>query len=521
MLHCHLPFVRHPKHEEFLEENWLFEAVTETYLPLIESFERLASKDVDFRITVSLSPTLCEMLSDELLGKRCGRYIERKLELCEKEKERLAGTEFTRALQLYETRFSRQNKKYGTEACEAVIKGFRRLKDKGHVELITTAATHALLSLCHSQRAAGAQIEQGCRCHEKHFGERPSGLWLPECAYSPQLDPLLRGAGIRYSFLESHGALLGDPPPENGVFTPIATPGGLVMFARDPQSSNQVWSGDEGYPGDPVYREFYRDAGLDAPYEYIKPFLNPLGERHHLGLKYHKITGEDRHKLPYDPKTAQEKAREHARHFVSQRNRQVEELSEHMDSLPVIVSPYDAELFGHWWFEGPIFLEKVLEEMGKPYGNIRTGTPQDQLLKPETMQISTPSASTWGYKGYYDIWINSDNDWVFKHLDMAAMKLESVLDTYCKQAGNIKQALLQCIRELMLAQSSDWPFLISTDSAPEYAKARIRTHLDNFWTLADQIENNAIDPEVLSKMKNRNNIFSELKCDIYDLGKHN
>ncbi len=514
ILHCHLPYVRHPEHEEFLEENWLFEAVTETYLPVIEAFNRLAAKGVDFKVTVSLSPTLCEMLSDELLQKRCARYVEKRVQLCEKEVKRLGGTEFEHAARLYYNRFQHLQKNYGKDACSAVPAGLKQLSGSGHVELITSAATHAILPLCQNSLSASAQIEQGCRCFEKHFGRRPEGLWMPECAYSEEISPLLRNAGIRYSFLESHGALLADPPPAAGVFAPISTPEGIAMFARDPCSSKQVWSSDEGYPGDPVYREFYRDAGFDAPYEYIRPFLNPHGKRHQLGLKYHRITGDTPEKLPYDPVAAQDRARTHAHHFNRQLKKQVEELSGYMETDPVIVSPYDAELFGHWWLEGPLFLETVLEQMHATGSPVRAGSPSDCLSKTTNLQQSSPSTSTWGYEGHYDIWVSEDNDWIHRHLYVAEREMGHIAARYGNAGGITGRAVRQCIRELMLAQSSDWPFLINVGSATQYARQRINTHLGNFLRLSAQLRSDEVNVVELAEMERRHNIFSDINADI-------
>ncbi|MFW6457035.1 MAG: DUF1957 domain-containing protein, partial [Planctomycetota bacterium] len=321
VLHCHLPFVRHPEHPQFLEENWLFEAITETYLPLLEVCQRLVRDGVPLNATLSLSPPLLEMLADDLLQKRCARYVRDRLELMKEELKRQEETDFEPAARMYLERFQHISDTYEDRPGELFVDGLRDLWEDGHVEIMTSSATHALLPLLETRNGVYAQVEQGCRCCEHHLGRRPRGLWLPECAWGEGLDGVLADAGIEYFFLESHGVLLADPRPVHGVFAPIVTPCGLLAFGRDVESSQQVWSADEGYPGDFQYREFHRDIGYDAPYEHIKRYLDPWGDRHGLGVKYHRVTGNVPldEKEPYDPVVAQEKAEEHAQHFIEER----------------------------------------------------------------------------------------------------------------------------------------------------------------------------------------------------------
>ncbi len=517
ILHCHLPFIRHPRYEDFIEENWLFEAVTETYIPLLEAFQKLRREGLNYRITVSFSPSLCEMLADKILQEKCLLYIAKRVDLCKRELKQPRNKAFRPAINFYFDRFTHQLERYNHGPGEAILEGFKDLHTTGHIDLITCPATHALLPLCSRSTAAKAQIEHGCRCFKKHFGYRPTGMWLPECAYSPEIEPLLLNSGIQYSFLESHGLLLAEPTPRCGVFAPIGTPGGTVLFARDPQSSKQVWSADEGYPGNPHYREFHVDLGFEAPYDYIKPYLSPSGERHQLGLKYHRITGDGSRKLPYDPEAAKQKAILHARHFVRQRISQSRKIKRYLKgTTPIIISPYDGELFGHWWLEGPIFLENVIRNMCSSPSIISTATPQDFLVSCSKIDTVEPSSSTWGYQGYYDVWVNGDNDWIYRHLSLAEKQMESLAHGYGASSNKLVQrAVKQCARELMLAQSSDWPFLIGTDSATEYASERLTSHFNNFWTLSTEIREDILNEESLTELENTHNIFKQINTAIF------
>jgi len=297
VLHAHLPFVRHPEHEEFLEEDWLFEALTETYIPVLDICTRLAEDGSPYRLTVSLSPPLCEMFADPLLQERYLRYLWRRIELAEREvRSRSGGDPFLPAARFYLDRFRRARRVFEEVNGRNIIGGFRRLQDAGYLEITTCAATHGFLPLMATDEAVRAQISVARGNYLKHFGRPPRGIWLPECAYRPgqgarpAIDRFLREAGIRFFFLSAHGLLLASPRPRCGTFRPIVTPEGVAAFGRDLESSHQVWSAETGYPGDPDYREFYRDLGFDASLERLGGCLHPDGIRRNVGIKYHRIT---------------------------------------------------------------------------------------------------------------------------------------------------------------------------------------------------------------------------------------
>ncbi len=293
VLHGHLPFVRHPEHENFLEEDWLYEAITETYVPLISVFEGLVSDGIDFRITMTLSPTLISMLSDSLLQERYLKHINKLIELSQKEMERTRWQDsFRRLAEMYFNRFSHARDTFQKYNCNLVL-AFKKFQDLGKVEIITCGATHGffpLMDVCRD--SVRAQVKVAADHYEGVFGRRPRGIWLPECGFCPGHDEILREAQIRYFFTDSHGLLHGTPRPKYGVFAPVYCKGtGVAAFGRDLESSKQVWSSIEGYPGDYNYREFYRDIGFDLEFDYIKPYIHPDGVRINTGIKYYRITG--------------------------------------------------------------------------------------------------------------------------------------------------------------------------------------------------------------------------------------
>ncbi|MFH1847049.1 MAG: 1,4-alpha-glucan branching protein domain-containing protein [Candidatus Omnitrophota bacterium] len=517
VLHAHLPFVRHPEHESFLEETWFFEAITDTYIPLIDVFDRLIDDGVDFRITVSLSPTLINMLKDPLLINRYKRHLDKLITLGELEVERTRSDERINKLAfMYLKRFRRVRHVFFDKYQSNILQAFKKFQDLCKVEVITCCATHGYLPLMNLHRnAIRAQVKIAVDTYKEVFGKVPKGIWLPECGYHPGHDEILSEFGIRYFFVETHGILFGSPRPRYGIYSPYVCKSGTAVFGRDMESSKAVWSSKEGYPGDYNYREYYRDIGFDLDMDYIKPFINPCGTRLHTGIKYHRITGKDNYKDIYDRDSALETAASHAGNFMFNREKQAEYLSSIMDRTPIIVSPYDAELFGHWWFEGPEWLESLLRKIHFDQQAIATLTPGMYLDIYDKYQVITPSMSSWGYKGYSEVWLDGSNDWIYRHLHKIAEIMEDAAGRYKHTSGVEKRALNQMSRELLLAQSSDWAFIMKTGTFSEYAVNRTKEHIINFLNIYQQLQDNRIDEGSLRHIENKYNVFENIDCSIY------
>jgi 1,4-alpha-glucan branching enzyme len=517
VLHGHLPFVRHPEYEDFLEEDWLYEAITETYLPLIWVFEKLAEDNVDFRVTVTLSPTLISMLCDPLLQERYARHINKLIELAHKEIERTSWQpQFQGLAIMYLNNFCRARDTF-EKFKRNIINAFRDLQNAGKLEIITCGATHGyfpLMDVC--RESVRAQVKVAVSHYESVFGRRPRGIWLPECGYQPGQDEILREAGIRYFFSDSHGVLHASPRPKYGVFAPVYCKGtGVACFGRDLESSKQVWSSIEGYPGDYNYREFYRDIGFDLEYDYIKPYIHPDGVRINTGIKYYRITGPTHHKEPYVAQWAKEKAAEHAGNFLFNRQKQVEYLYDFMRKPPIIVSPYDAELFGHWWYEGPMWLDFLIRKCAFDQDEVRLITASEYLNGSPRNQVVTPSLSSWGWKGYSEMWLQGSNDWIYRHLHASSHRMTELARRFPDTNGLVRRALNQALRELLLAQSSDWAFIMGTGTHTSYAVKRTKDHLLRFTRLYEDIKSNCVDEQWLSEIEYKDNIFPEIDYHVH------
>ena len=520
VLHAHLPFVRHPEYDDFLEEDWLYEAITETYIPILEGLDKLERDGADWRLTMSVTPTLAAMLSDPLLQYRYVRHIDNLITLAGKEIERTRWQpEFNHLAHMYHYRFQRAREVFVNQYGNNLINGFRRFFETGKLELITCGATHGFLPLMNiNGNAVHAQVEIGCREFERHFGKRPQGIWLPECGYADGIDECLRDSGLRYFFTDTHGVLFAEPRPKYGVYAPILCPkSNVAALARDTESSKQVWSAIEGYPGDYQYREFYRDVGFDLDYEYLRPHLHQSGIRSHLGIKYYKITGRTDHKQPYSPRAALDKAAEHAGNFMFNREKQVEWLSGSMDGRPaLIVAPYDAELFGHWWFEGPDWIELLLRKLHWDQQTVKTITIPEYLDRHPKIQVAQPAFSSWGYKGYCEVWLEGSNDWIYRHLHEDADRMVELARNHPDNGDCVRRrALNQAARELLLAQSSDWAFIMKTGTMVDYARDRTRVHVLNFNHLYEQLTRNEVDEAWLTQIERRHNLFPHIDYRVY------
>ena len=518
VLHAHLPFVRHPESDYVLEEEWLYEAIIETYVPLLTVFEGLKRDGVEFKMTMSMTPPLVSMLRDPLLQERFDQHLATLQDLTEKEIDHNVQDGHLRYLsEYYASEFGKVRQTWERHQGD-LVGAFKQLQDAGNLEIITCGATHGYFPLMKMYpQAVWAQIQVACEHYEEHFGRSPAGMWLPECAYYDGVERLMADAGIRYFLTDAHGVLYARPRPRFGSYAPVYTETGVAVFGRDHESSQQVWSSEVGYPGAPEYREFYRDLGWDAEYDYIKPYVMPNGQRKNTGIKYHKITGRGlglSDKGLYDPHWAKEKAAEHAGNFMLNRQHQVQHLHEIMQRPPIIVSPYDAELFGHWWYEGPWFIDYLFRKTWFDQSTYELIHLADYLKRHPTQQVCRPAQSSWGYKGFHEYWLNETNAWIYPHLHKATERMIT-LSTQ-EPADELEwRALNQAARELLLAQSSDWAFIMRTGTMVPYAVRRTRSHLQRFNKLWEDLQQGKIDSGWLEKVEAIDNIFPNINYRVY------
>ena len=549
VLHAHLPFIHHPESNDYLEESWLYEAISETYIPLLRNFKKLVDEGVKFRITMSMTPPLLSMLDNKLLQQKYINYLENLIELSEKEIKRTTFNEKMNNLsKYYYERYSDDLRLFRDEFNCDLISQFKHFQDIGVLEIITCGATHGYFPILYvNEKTVRAQIAVGVQTYERYFGKKPRGIWLPECGYVPEADKYLREFGVDYAIVESHGVLYANPTPIYGTLAPIVSPQGFTVFGRDMESSRQVWSSINGYPGDYNYRDFYKDIGYEADYDYIKPYIAHNGVRVHTGIKYHRITGDTDNKDIYDIQWAKDSAERQAGHFLNSRTEQIENASHYMNKPPIVLCPYDAELYGHWWYEGPYWLYILFKKIYYDECNFELITPSEYMDRYPEIQQCQPCRSSWGANGYSEVWLNPSNDYAHKHLHTAGDRMcelayrfrdsYDVLNSLDNQIKELKKekkpitsitssskyrnaklqvrALNQAARELLLAQSSDWLFIITNNTMVDYAHRRIKDHIGRFTRLYNELNSGKIDRKFLSEIEEKDCVFPDIDYRIY------
>ena len=549
VLHAHLPFIHHPESNDYLEESWLYEAISETYIPLLRNFKKLVDEGVNFRITMSMTPPLLSMLDNKLLQQKYINYLENLIELSEKEIKRTIFNEKMNNLsKYYYERYSDDLRLFRDEFNCDLISQFKHFQDIGVLEIITCGATHGYFPILYvNEKTVRAQIAVGVQTYERYFGKKPRGIWLPECGYVPEADKYLREFGVDYAIVESHGVLYANPTPIYGTLAPIVSPQGFTVFGRDMESSRQVWSSINGYPGDYNYRDFYRDIGYEADYDYIKPYIAHNGVRVHTGIKYHRITGDTDNKDIYDIQWAKDSAERQAGHFLNSRTEQIENASHYMNKPPIVLCPYDAELYGHWWYEGPYWLYILFKKIYYDECNFELITPSEYMDRYPEIQQCQPCRSSWGANGYSEVWLNPSNDYAHKHLHTAGDRMcelaykfkdsYDVLNSLNSQIKELKKdkkpitpitssskyrntklqvrALNQAARELLLAQSSDWLFIITNNTMVDYAHRRIKDHIGRFTRLYNELNSGKIDRKFLNEIEEKDSVFPDIDYRIY------
>ncbi len=521
VLHSHLPYVlSHGKWPHGTE--WLCEAAAETYIPLLDTLNRLVEKGISPKLTLGLTPVLCEMLADASFKTELQDYLAAKMEEAKQNTihfKECGETEYQLTGEFWINWHEQVLESFKNRYHQDIIGAFRKFQDAGHIEIITSAATHGYLPLLGNDDCVQAQIAVGVQTYKHHFGRAPHGFWLPECAYRPAydwrspfadsntpaqprrgLEEFLAEQGIGYFIVDTHlfsgGSTLGvyaerfpvlkqlfdhsrdqetsDNPHGNPnraywVDTQNADAAGKVAaLARHERTSMQVWSADHGYPGNGAYLDFHK-----------KHFPG--------GLRYWRVTsqqadmGEKKH---YERAAIGEIIEAQATHFVDLICEGLQEYQKGSGEKGFICCPYDTELFGHWWFEGVQWLETVLEKLATD-SRLTLSTGSEVLQDhPPTAAIALPEGS-WGEGGFHHVWLNESTAWTWKEIYKREAQMVAFAQKYF-QTGNelLRQLLDQCARELLLMESSDWQFLISTVAARDYAELRIANHIEAFDRLA-------------------------------------
>jgi 1,4-alpha-glucan branching enzyme len=519
-LNLHAPFVRCPERDRAQEEQWFFESLSETYLPLLGVFDRLDAEHIPFKVALSLSPTLCHMLRDEYLLESYVKYTNKQIEfgLMELDRFGLVRNQEQRRLALDFYNRTVDKRVFFMERCGGnLLRAFDYYQRKGRVELLTTAATHAFLPFYadHSE-AIQAQIETAIASHRGAFGRNPHGFWLPELGWTGDLDRYLRQYNFSYTIVDTHALTAPDLAESRGSFYPVRTPAGVYAFAREFYSCRDLEDDQAPWRTDPLYRDRRRDAGYELPAEALGAFLTPNGGRTKTGCKYWangEKPGEDR---LYDPEKAGARVREFACAFLDARVSRLKAAGEYLEELPISLCAFDGNIFGRYWHEGPAFIEALFREGARRDG-LQFINPAEYLYKQNSGSFQTviPEFSSWGFNGYGEMWLDSSNDWLYRHALRSLERMVELAERFPNETGLKERALNQAAREILLAQNSDWPKMLYKQESAAYARNQLESALRNFTTIYEALGSNYISTEWLTGLERSHNIFPSINYRVF------
>lgn len=553
VLHSHIPFVRQAGGWPFGEE-MLYEVMAESYIPILNALYDLLDDGYSPSITIGLTPVLVEQLRDSHIREHFGEYVEERIQLARQTRVSFEEQGIDYAVQVidfftnwYQQILQTYRERYNTN----LVAAFKRLQEANVIEILTSAATHAYLPLLSTESNIWAQIMAGISSYKKIFGQDPQGIWLPECAYRPGyrwkppvgedkpsrerpgIQNFLANANIRYFLIDTPLLIGGETIGvyihrfealqklwtafesqyvERAVdvtktpYSPYLLSAGkkaVAVFTRDPKSGLVVWSGEWGYPGDGWYNEFHK-------------------REMHSGLRLWRITSGEADladKWYYDPSMAAKRIPENASHFVHLVKETLMDHHRQTGQQGILCAVYDTELFGHWWFEGPEWLKLVLKGLcEESVVELTTCGRFLEAYPPDTI-VSLPEGS-WGKGGFHWIWMNADTAFIWEKIYECEAKMEELAVKYADAATTdprLEQILKQTIRELFLLQSSDWPFLITTWQARDYAAMRFSEHYESFQRLSRICDayhaTRTLPPEderFLAAIEERDNLLPEI-----------
>jgi 1,4-alpha-glucan branching enzyme len=512
-----------------VEESWFFEALSETYLPLLMLFDRLEADHVPFRLGISLSPVFAQMLGDEFLQKKYAAYLDHQIDFGRQEIERLGRANVPQnddppsdapsldappleGMRLLAQRYFDQaidrRAAFTTRYEGNIFKAFDYYQRKRKIEFLAAPATHPFLPfLCPFPEAVQAQIETALSFYRYALGINPQGFWLPELGWSKDIDPFLRSYGFNYTIADAHGFVLGNPPPSRGCFFPVRTPHGIFVLSRDFDACSGIAAMRQEGP----YRDNSRDIGYELPPEMIGPFLAQNGARCQTGYKYRQ-SGD----MPYNPQAAQAAAQDHARTFLENCCHRLDSVLQHTQELPLSLCAFNADSFGRHWHEGTLFLESLFR-FAADYRDLQFMTPSEYLYHQQisALEVSLPELSSWGDNGYAETWLDSSNDWIYRHLNRSIDRMVELADRFSRNSSLKERALNQAAREILLAMASDWPAFLYRQECTGYARRQVEDSLQNFTTIYEALGSNYISTEWLTNLESRHDIFPNINYRVF------
>ena len=503
LLHAHLPYINHLD-SNYVEENWYFENVVESYIPFLRMIERLSNDGINPNITVSLSPTLCYMMENEFIEKKLKNYIERRISLIESEISVNKDERILNILELYHKN-AMDALEFINKYSSDIITPFKLYQNQGLVEIITTPATYPIIPLLVNKETIDAQITLSANDYKERFLKKLNGIYLSECAYDERVEVYLNKNSIRYFFVDDFAIDLN----KDSKYTHYKTENGISFFVLDYDISKFI-IGEDSYLSNPVYREFYKDIGYEKDIDYISKFTLSK-ERIPTGIKYHRITDINKpidDKEIYDINMAFKRAESDSVDFLNKISSKINSYK----TDPVVVTCFNMEIFGHRWFEGIHFLESFFRNARANRNPVQFITPSIYLGNNSGSPVLNPYLSSSSDNGFFDKWLNEKNDFIYPYVYELTKKYIGIINKFTNSYVNAEtdRALKQLTREILLMQSSDWATLITYDTHKDYSIFRIEKHYNNALKIINDLNSGKISVEFIRKLESENFVFNSI-----------
>jgi 1,4-alpha-glucan branching enzyme len=513
------------------EEVPFFCTISETFIPLLLMLEELENENVPVKLGLVVSPVMCQMLTDKFLIQRYYAWLDRQISFGDNELKRTKNIPDVLQLAKFYRSMAINNKKLFKEKYkENIPEALAKYQKKGFIELICSTATNCFLPFYQNKKeVVRAEISTALESYRKYFHTDSKGIYFSELGWDTELDQYLKEFNLKWTMIETHGALLADPPAKYGSFYPLSTNFGTNLLVKDFYAYRDIMDKETGIPFDPDFRDFYNDAVDEPPLEDIRLFVNSKGIRIPTGFKYKTIGDAENKKTVYNRSVAHAKAKLMAERFLANRVESLKNASAELahdgdagNKKLLSLCVWDANFLGRFWYEGPVFLKNLFMIVSKS-DDIEFMTPSAYLANESSadFQKVEPAFSSSCYNGYAEPFVDANNDWAARHIYRAVDRMTELAEHLPDETGIRERCLNQAAREVLLALSSDWPRLMSEIHASSfskwrsYSKTRLEGHLRNFTTIYEILGGNILNTKFLTDLEQRDNIFPNIKYGIF------
>lgn len=505
---AHSPYIRHLDGEYVSKNTILFNAVNNTYLPLLNMFSNLEAEGVAFKVNMVLSPLLCSMLADPVIQQQYIEWQEKLIILGEAEVGKYKSGDARKKLAEEYLEQARTNLKDFQETFnQDLLSKFRYYINHGNIEVMATAATNCFLPhYIDMPEAVQAQIETGIQLHKEFFGVVPEGFWMPYMGYTSGLERLIRPYGFNYSIVNTHSLLFAEKQPENGIFSPVRCRNSLVLFGCDSEKNL-------GFMKNPVYRNQEKDIGFEADDEYLEKTLGNLGARVETGFRYTSMSADS--ETWYDREKALAQAKADAEAFIKEKKEKLSKAVELMDDVDAsLVCTFDASYFGGSWYEGVEFLNQVIRGIYDD-GDIELSSCSELINQQYQLPRIEPFAGAYAGTGYGENLLDKSNSWMLRYVRKACERMTDLSGRFTDDTGLKPRTLNLAAKELLLAMSDDWAQMVHDGNMPEYAEERFRQSIAAFSTVYDSLGSNSISTEWLTRMEKEHPFFGAMNYHVF------